>query len=86
MPFTKYPLTTTKREVGIISMHKGLPQKDFKQVGRYISVRCILLIGHNWVTTYITVRCTFAKPQTPILGGSNTQGAAHRNLVAYFNK
>jgi len=50
-----------KREVGVVSLRKILQRKDFKQAGRYISVRCTLLIGHNWVTTYITVRCTFAK-------------------------
>jgi len=45
-----------------MSLLKILQRKDFKQVGRYISVRCTLLIGHNWVTTYISVRCTFQKP------------------------
>ncbi len=64
-----------------MSMLKGLLKKDFKQVGRYITVRCILLIrAFNLVATYITVRCSFAKPQKRILGGSNTQGAAPRNL------
>jgi len=33
-----------------VSLRKGLPQKDFRQVGRYISVRCTLLMGHlTWL-------------------------------------
>jgi len=33
-----------------MNLHKGLPQKDFRQVGWYISVRCTLLIGHlTWL-------------------------------------
>ncbi len=32
------------------------------------------------VATHILVGCTYVKPQKRILGGSNTQGAAPRNL------